>query len=173
MAKKPGPKKGSTQRRKSGPKGGTASYRKEPSRSGSSGEKTKKQSGGSRLAALAKLPLVRNFVAATLVSAAGALLFNKRGGKRYENERQDHSDSSLPSSPAVADTTDPRVAAGVTAKGRRKQSGAASKPRRRAGTAEEGFQPVEPGPGAYPDGSPAGDLAGRASVEGTGNDRIE
>jgi hypothetical protein len=61
----------------------------------------------------------------------------------------------------------------VTAKGRKKQSGAASKPRRRASTGGEASQPVEPGPGAYPDGSPAGDTAGRASVEGTGNDRIE
>lgn len=212
MARKPGPKKKTEQRRRTTTQGRTsdtgngakrsagsssaAARPEEPVRSDAFTETRKSQATGSRLAGLANAPWVRRVMAATLVSAAGALLFNKRRDKREDEEQSSETsaparqpvpepvNSNPPQSRATkgksgaprrakADAGDPLVAAGVAAKGRKKQSAASPKPRRRSGPGAEAAQPVEPGPGAYPDGSPGGDAAGRTSVEGGGGDRPE
>lgn len=216
MAKKTGPKKGSKQRRKdvaqndasSGPApgiersarmSGTARRTEQPKLNQPSGEDTKKQPAGSRLGALFNSPAVRKVMAATLVSAAGALLF-KRGGDGDDGAPRDETDtptgaatvetesrspkrtagarrkSGGRSNAPVSDQTDPLVAAGLAGELGKKRS-AASTPRRKSAkaageTTSSLSEPstVEAGPGAYPDGSPVDDTAGRTSVEG-GSDR--
>lgn len=216
MAKKSGPKKGSKQRRQgpaqneSVPLGAGASERSPGSRGtarradtpvrDSLGEAPDTRSKGSRLGALFNSPAVRKVMAATLMSAAGALLFNRRGGDKSEDVAADHQGSSsspssepaprtargtagssrkttVRSSPPASDETDPLVAAGVAgqpAKKKRSTNSTQRRPNRKfaAETESASAEPstVEAGPGAYPDGSPVGDTAGRTSVEG-GQDR--
>src|SRR5690349_21908482 len=78
MAKNSGSKGRSKQRRKTvnrtAPE--SASRRTKQGMTGSAG----KESAGSRLLSVFNSPLVRNVLAAGLVSAAGALIYNKRGG---------------------------------------------------------------------------------------------
>ncbi|HEV2078569.1 MAG TPA: hypothetical protein VGR19_01550 [Allosphingosinicella sp.] len=137
-------------------------------------------------------------MAATLVSAAGALLFNKRGGDKDTQPPEENQDASMSSESAsatrkrssrgtrkgtrssapVTDEADPLVAAGVAGELAKKKRTTGPMPGRRGRkpTAETPSMAAEPltteaGPGAYPDGSPVGDTAGRTSVEGGSGDR--
>ncbi len=212
MARKPGPKKGSKQRRKkdaqneastgtaarsgrSAGTGGTARHPQAPNRDESSGRDTDKRPAGSRLGALFNSPAVRKVMAATLVSAAGALLFNKRGGDRDKQPTEDDLDASKSPAPAsdtakrsvrgtgtgtrkgtrspapATDAADPLVAAGVAGELAKKKrtAGRGRKPKAETPSILEPSM-TEAGPGAYPDGSPVGDTAGRTSVEGGSGD---
>ena len=218
MAKKSGPKKGFKQRRKSvtsdeltpiraggsersSGSSGTAGRADITGRPASSDETGDTRSKRSRLETLFNSPAVRKVMAATLVSAAGALLFNKRGGDKSgelaadEGETSSSSPSAQPAAriprrksgssrktsartgPPASGETDPLVAAGVAGQPAKKKRSAGSTQRRRSPKPAAETEPasaapstVEAGPGAYPDGSPVGDTAGRTSVEG-GQDR--
>jgi hypothetical protein len=127
---------------------------------------------------------VRGALAATLVSAAGALLFWKRrdrsseeGPGQEERPRAGSRNAGERSSMMPSGETDPLVAAGVAGRiGKKRSAGGAPRKRARkaAPVTEPGLaepsQPPQAQPGAYPDGSPLGDAVGRTSVEG-GSDR--
>jgi hypothetical protein len=198
MAKKPGPKKGAKQRprsaaQKRSPAEGKAAPKKaRPQKRAAEADRSNtERSTGAKVAALARSTPVRGALAATLVSAAGALLFWRRRDK--SGDEQDTSvappsaaasRSSKPggagkraASGRSAGDTSPLVAAGVAGgAGKRRSAGAKAKPRGRKTAPETSAASAEPSdpaqaePGAYPDGSPSGDMAGRTSIEG-GNDR--
>ena len=197
MAKKPGPAKGSKQRPRNGsqkkaPAAGKAPARRKtpqaPSREPAQGKK--EQAAGSRWGTLARSPGVRGALAATLVSAAGALLFWRR--RDGSNDEPGEQAVSMPAAEASgpkplrkrgggggraklpsAGETDALVAAGVTGGGKKKRPSNATPERRARKAVPESSTPASESsdpPGAFPDGSPLGDTVGRTSIEG-GPDR--